>query len=122
MKAQQRQVKVGDQAVLGLIIIFHLANYKHECKVIHQLAAYPLCVIYCMPSALAPLSPVETEVTSAERASMYPGNRTKCKKMAAVRFRRCQIFSCGRVAIRTLLVSDRWNCHTCKFSWQSCVR
>lgn len=68
MKAQQRQVKDGDQAVLGLIIIFHLANYKHECKVIHQLAAYPLCVIYCMPSALAPLSPVETEVTSAERA------------------------------------------------------
>lgn len=66
MKAQQRQVKVGDQAVLGLIIIFHFTNYKHECKVIHQLAAYPLCVIYCMPSVLAPLSPVETEVTSAE--------------------------------------------------------
>ena len=116
MKAQQRQVKVGDQAVLGLIIIFHLANYKHECKVIHQLAAYPLCVIYYMPSALAPLESCwnwgDLSWTSIMcsgvrhlRESMYPGNRTKCK-MAAVRFPK----------LPDILLRQSCNSHAASFS------
>ena len=81
-----------------------------------------------MSSALAPRVDCWNwgDLTDHERTLRAPcilgtgPSLTQCKNGCS-EVRSCQIFSYGRVAIRTLLVSHRWNCHTCKFSLQSCV-